>query len=222
MDTIFEKARFNMLQQQIRPWDVIDDRVLRAMSEIPRENFIPDAYQGLAYADIEVPIGASGKSMLAPKVVGRMLQALNIQSSDSILEIGTGTGYVTACLARLGARVVSVEIDPELSEQAQDNLQSRDLRRLDVHTGDAFPEPVEGHPFDVIAVTGSMPNDEALTGLQEQLSVGGRLFAFIGEAPVMEAVLITRESASGFRREALFETCVPVLQKVPEPEHFVF
>ncbi|MEA3278109.1 MAG: protein-L-isoaspartate O-methyltransferase [Pseudomonadota bacterium] len=221
MDISVDRARFNMIQQQVRPWDVVDDRVLSVMAEIPREQFVPDAYRSLAFADIEVPIGA-GQTMLAPRVVGRMLQALDIRPGDRILEIGTGTGYITACLSRLGGRVVSMEIQAELAGQAQETLQALSLRRLEVRVGDGLAGPVEGHPFDVIAVTGSMPSDEPLAALEDQLAPNGRLFAIVGEAPVMEAVLITRIDASQFSREALFETSVPPLANVPEPERFVF
>jgi protein-L-isoaspartate(D-aspartate) O-methyltransferase len=222
MDTSIEQARFNMIQQQIRPWNLHDDRVLEVMDAVPRERFAPDAYRSLAYADIEIPIGAGGQAMLSPKVVGRMLQALEIKGEDRILEIGTGTGYVTACLARLGSQVVSLEIDPELATQARETLEALEVRRLDLRVGDALAGPVEGNPFDVIAVTGSLPDDEALTALQSQLAMGGRLFAILGEEPVMEAVLVTRIAANGFSRKGLFETCAPALVNVPEPERFVF
>jgi protein-L-isoaspartate(D-aspartate) O-methyltransferase len=221
MENSLERARFNMIQQQVRPWNVTDERVLAVLEETPRERFVPDAYQGLAYADIEAHIGA-GETMLAPKVVGRMLQALNIQPVDRILEIGTGTGYITACLCRLGDRVVGLEIDPGLAEQAQANLTALGLHRFEVRVGDAFSGPVEGYPFDVIAVTGSLPHEEAVASLQEQLSLGGRLFAVIGEPPVMEAILVTRLRRDVFRRDALFETAVPRLENVPEPVRFVF
>ena len=221
MDTNYDKARFNMIQQQVRPWDVIDERTLEAMSEIPRERFVPDAYRSLAYADIEVPIG-SGQTMLPPKVVGRMLQALNVQPDDRILQIGAGTGYVTACLWRMGALVSAIEIDPELAAAAQDNLDSKGTHGLSVTVKDAFAGPVDGRRFDVIAVTGSVPDADALTAFEELLAPGGRLFAFIGEAPVMEAVLITRGSDGTTSRAAQFETCVPALANVPEPERFVF
>lgn len=221
MDTSPETARFNMIQQQIRPWNVTDDRVLQAMSEIPRELFVPDAYRALAYADIEVPIGG-GQSMLAPKVVGRMLQELNPGPDDRALEIGTGTGYVTACLARLADRVLSLEIDPGLADQARRTLEQMDLGRFAIREGDALAGPIDGGPFEVIAVTGSLPDDEALPGLQEQLAPGGRLFAVLGEDPAMEAVLVTRTPSGDFTRQGLFETSVPALANIPEPERFVF
>lgn len=220
MDTSFEKARFNMIQQQIRPWDVIDDRALETMSEIQRERFVPDAYRGLAYADIEIPIG-DGQFMLAPKVVGRMLQALEINAGDRVLEIGTGTGYVTACLARLGGRVVSLEIDSGLAKQARDNLGTSEPH-VEVRQGDGLDAPIDDGPFDIIAVTGSLPDDTSLPRLQEQLAPGGRLFAIVGEDPAMRATLVTHTAAGGFDRRGLFETSVPTLANIPEPERFVF
>jgi protein-L-isoaspartate(D-aspartate) O-methyltransferase len=221
MESSLERARFNMIHQQIRPWNVSDERVLAVLEDIPRERFVPDAYQGLAYADIEVHIG-EGETMLAPKVVARMLQALKIRPVDRILEIGAGTGYVTACLCRLGDRVLSLEIDPALAEQAQANLNALGLHRCDVRAGDALSGPVEGYPFDVIAVTGSLPDEEAVGGLQEQLSQGGRLFVVIGEAPVMTAILVTRVDGDVFRRDALFEAAAPRLKNVPASVRFVF
>jgi protein-L-isoaspartate(D-aspartate) O-methyltransferase len=221
MDTSFETARFNMIHQQVRPWDVTDDRVIGVMSDIPREHFVPDAYRGLAYADIEIPIG-DGQRMMAPVVVGRMLQALSVAAEDRVLEIGTGTGYVTACLARLGSRIVSLEIDPELARQARENLETLGYRGLDLRAADGLAIPYEGGPFEAVAVTGSLPDDEALPGLQGQLAPGGRLFVVIGEGSAMEAVLVTRTSAAGFTRKTLFETSVTALANTPEPERFIF
>jgi protein-L-isoaspartate(D-aspartate) O-methyltransferase len=222
MNNSVERARFNMIQQQVRPWNVLDDRVLEAMTTVPRERFVPDAYRSLAFADIEIPIGADGQTMLAPKVVGRLLQALAIQEGERVLEIGTGTGYVSACLADLGARVVSLEIDAKLAARARTVLDALQTRTVDVRVGDAMAGPVEDGPFDAIAVTGSLPEEGALAALQEQLNVGGRLFAIIGEAPVMEAVLVTRVAEKGYVRKGLFETCAPALVNVPEPAPFVF
>lgn len=216
-----DHARFNMIEQQIRPWAVSDKRVLAVMAEMRRELFVPDAYQGLAYADIDIPIGEA-ETMLAPKLVGRMLQALDVHESDNVLEIGTGTGYITACLARLGGRVRSAEIDPELAAAARQRLQAMQLRRVEVIECDAMHGPIDGGPFDVIAVTGAVPDTEALTVLERQLAEGGRLFAIVGEPPLMEAVLETRTAQGDFRREGLFETCVPTLRNAPQPERFVF
>jgi len=223
MDTSIDRARFNMIEQQIRPWNVADERVLSVMAEIQREKFVPDAYRGLAYADVEIPIGED-QAMLEPKIVAHMLQALAIQPDDKILEIGTGTGYVTACLSRLGGRVVSIEIHAGLAEQARTVLEEQQLRRLEVEVrvGNGLEGPVEGQPFDVIAVTGSLPDSEPLEVLLGQLAPDGRLFAVIGEGPVMEAMLITRVGDGAFSRQSLFETSLPALEKAPEPEHFVF
>jgi protein-L-isoaspartate(D-aspartate) O-methyltransferase len=221
MDTSFEKARFNMIQQQVRPWGVIDDRVLEVMSGVARERFVPEAYRGLAYADIEIPL-ADGQTMLAPKVVGRMLQALRVGTADRALEIGTGTGYVTACLASLSARVISVEIDPALAEAARTNLGDAAPSHLELREADGLAGPVEGGPFDVIAVTGSLPDDQLLPALQVQLAPGGRLFVVVGGEPVMEATLITRQTSGAFLRRGLFETALPPLANIPATEQFVF
>jgi len=216
-----EQARFNMIEQQIRPWDVLDSRVLKTMTEIPREPFVPDAYIGLAYADIEIPLGG-GRLMLFPRVVGRMLQALDIKPEDRVLEVGTGSGYGTACLAALGRKVVSLELDADLIDQARERLQQQGVRNVELRQADALAGPVEVRPFDVIAVTGSLPSEEALENLEAQLADGGRLFVVVGEDPVMEALLITRVGERELRREVLFETSLPALEKAPEPEHFSF
>ncbi len=217
----FDRARFNMIEQQVRPWDVLDARVLSAMGQLEREHFVPAAYQGLAYADVEIPMG-NGQSMLAPKLVGRVLQALGVQDGERVLEIGTGSGYLTACLSRLGGRVTSVEIDADLADAARARLDALGLERCTVHSADGMADKNDGAPFDVIAVTGSMPTDEPLAMLREQLADGGRLFAVVGEAPIMQALRITHLSRGEYRRESLFETAIPALQNVPEPERFVF
>jgi protein-L-isoaspartate(D-aspartate) O-methyltransferase len=221
METIAERARFNMIQQQIRPWDVLDDRVLEAMAEVRREAFVPDAYQGLAYADIEIPIG-EGACMLAPKVVGRMLQALDVQPGKRVLQIGTGTGYVSACLDRLGGRVIGVELDAGLADEARERLADLGFESIEIRTGDALSEPVEGGPFDLIAVTGSMPTEAALPLLQGQLARGGRLFCILGVEPVMEALLVTRVGERDFSREGLFETSTLALKNAVEASGFEF
>jgi len=221
MDTSIDSARFNMVQQQIRPWNVADDKVLSIMADIPREQFVPAAYRNLAYADMEIPIG-EGQTMLVPKVVAHMLQALEIRTDDKILEIGTGTGYVTACLSHLGGHVVSMEIHASLAEQARTVLQAFKPWRPEVRVGDGLDGPVAGHPFDVIAVTGSLPGATALGTLEGQLARGGRLFAVVGAEPVMGALLVARVTDRDFRRQSLFETSVPALEKALEPERFVF
>jgi protein-L-isoaspartate(D-aspartate) O-methyltransferase len=221
MDTTTERARFNMIQQQIRPWDVLDERVLEVMAAVRREAFVPDAYQGLAYADIEIPIAAN-TSMLAPKVVGHLLQALDIQTGDRVLQIGSGTGYLSACMRQLGGRVIGVEIDPALVDQSRDHLAAQGVDGVEIRQGDGLAAPVQGGPFDVIAVTGSMPTEIALPLLQGQLAPGGRLFCILGSEPVMEALLITRVGDRGFRRRALFETIAPALANAAQADAFEF
>lgn len=216
-----EQARINMVKQQLRPWEVNDERVLATMLNIPREPFVPAVYRGLAYADIELPIG-HGQVMMAPRLVARMLQALAVQPGERVLEIGTGSGYATACLAALGHHVVSLEVDEALLAEAQTNLARQGVQNVELRAEDALASPTEGAPFDVIAVTGSLPSTHALPGLQLQLETGGRLFAIVGEAPVMEALLITCDGRQKFRRTSLFETLLPALRNVPEPERFVF
>jgi protein-L-isoaspartate(D-aspartate) O-methyltransferase len=217
METSNEQARFNMIQQQIRPWDVIDNRVLDVMMAVDRERFVPDAYKGLAYADVEIPL-AGGQTMMAPKVVARLLQALNLKSSDRVLEIGTGSGYVTACLARLARAVVSLELDAALLEGARGRLEAG---RIELREGDALAEPVPGGPFDAISVTGSLPAEASVADLQSQLRDGGRLFVVTGRGPAMQATLITRRG-NDFAREVLFETELAPLARAAQPEQFVF
>lgn len=221
MDSSSDIARFNMIQQQIRPWEVLDDRVLEVMGEIRREVFVPDAYRGLAYADIEVPLG-EGQVMLAPKVIGRLLQSLKVQLADRVLEVGTGSGYLSACLSRLGADVVSLEADPALAAAAQERLAGAGFDRIEVRAGDALAGPTAGGPFNVIAVTGSVPATALLAVLEAQLAPAGRLFCILGRPPVMEAWLITRAAGGGLRRESLFETCIPALAHCPTAPAFVF
>lgn len=221
MDTSVDRARFNMVQQQVRPWDVSDDRVLAALAEIHREDFVPDAYRGLAYADIDIPL-RDGQTMTSPKIAGRLLQALLVGGGDKVLEIGTGSGYLTACLSRLGGRVLSLEIDPETAASTRERLSALELGRLEVRDGDGVAGAAGDGPFDVIAVTGSVPTEATVMALQEQLAEDGRLFVVVGEAPVMEAILITRVGARDFRRESLFETELSALSNAAEAESFVF
>jgi protein-L-isoaspartate(D-aspartate) O-methyltransferase len=221
MDQSIARARFNMIHQQVRPWGVLNDGVLDTLDQVPRERFVPGAYVSLAYADIEIPIG-DGQHMLPPKLVGRLLQALAVRPGDRALEIGTGTGYVGACLAHLGARVLSLEIDPRLAAEARERLSALGFGQVEIRVADGLAGRVEGGPFDVVAVTGSLPREETLASLRQQLSRGGRLFAVVGVAPAMESLLITRVGAADYRRESLFETCVDPLTNAPEPERFVF
>jgi len=215
----YEQARFNMVEQQVRPWEVMDPRVLQVMQALPRENFVSDEYKGLAYADIEVPL-ANGHHMLKPVIVGRLLQALNIKPTDTILEIGTGSGYVTACLASLGKQVTSIEIDKEIAAQAAENLATLDFDNISLQINDGIHSIPDTAPFDVIAVTAHIP--ECKNILPKELNDGGRLFMITGASPNMTAQLTTRIHGDNFRTEALFETEIETLESVPTKEAFSF
>jgi len=218
-DNNYSTARFNMVEQQVRPWEVIDQRVLKTMMTIPRELFVTDEYKGLAYADIEVPL-ANGETMLKPTIVGRLLQALAIKPTDTVLEIGTGSGYVTACLASLAKKVTSIEIDADASTAAGDNLIAAGISNVNLIVGDALKSIPNDAPYDVIAVTGSIADCQDI--LPKELNNRGRLFFISGEAPVMKAELITRINGDIYSRESLFETEVHSLQNVPKKEAFSF
>lgn len=213
-----EQARLNMIEQQIRPWEVLDQRVLDLVRAVPREEFVPDAYRRLAFSDMNIPIG-HGELMMAPKVEARMLQALAVEPADKILEIGTGSGYVTALLAQSGQRVTTVEVYADLSQQAGAKLEKLGLTNIAFEVGDGINGRAAAAPFEVIAVTGSLPLLK--TTLQDQLAIGGRMFVVVGEAPVMEAVLISRVGEHEWYRESLFETDLPPLIGAPQPPRFV-
>jgi protein-L-isoaspartate(D-aspartate) O-methyltransferase len=188
------------------------------MQIIPRENFVPEQYRSLAFADTNIPLGHD-QVMMTPNVEGRLLQALAIQADDTILEIGTGSGYLTACLARLGRHVTSIDIEPEFTAQAEARLAAQGISNVTLETADAAGGVERGKSFDVIAVTGSLPV------LQQQfydnLNTGGRLFVICGQLPIMEALLITRVDASSWTRESLFETSIPPLLHAEVAQTFV-
>ena len=214
-----ELARSNMIEQQIRPAEVLDPRVLETISEIPREAFVPETYQDLAFSDINVGIG-NAQTMMKPIMEARILQALNIQPGDKILEIGTGSGYLTALLATLGGHVESVEIDPEILSQAEARLKSQGIKNITLVQGDASEGWNQNETFDVIAVTGSFPI--LPESFQKQLTVGGRMVVIVGQSPVMEALLITRAAEDQWITKALFETDFPALRNVEQPQAFIF
>ena len=214
-----EQARFNMIEQQVRPWDVLDPKALDLMEAMPREAFVPAGYEGLAYADIEVPLG-NGESMLAPKYVGRMLQAVDIHANDVALEVGTGSGYLTALLAKGCREVFSVDIDPDMTLTAKKNLSSQGIDNATLETGDAAQGWDTHAPYDIIIITGSQP--VLPDTFEKALNRGGRLVAIVGEAPVMEAVLITRTSDTEWSREVLFETDIKSLVNAHQPRNFTF
>ncbi|HWG69208.1 MAG TPA: protein-L-isoaspartate O-methyltransferase [Steroidobacteraceae bacterium] len=216
MDTL--AARRQMVDQQIRTWEVLDPRVLDVLSAVPREAFVPPGYLELAFADAPLPIGF-GQSMLAPKLQGRILQALGPGAADSILEVGSGTGYLSACLSLLGASTRSIDIHPGLAAAAEANVRAACTGRVQFEVRDAFdPKPLGA--YDVIAVTGSLPVYDPR--FERALRVGGRLFAVVGTAPVMDAVLIRRVDEDEWTSESLFETVIdPLINAVAAPT-FVF
>jgi protein-L-isoaspartate(D-aspartate) O-methyltransferase len=216
MNTNF--ARQQMVDQQVRTWEVLDARVLDALASVPREIFVPAAYRDLAFADAAIPIG-HGQSMLAPKIHGRILQILNVAPTDKVLEIGTGSGYLTACLSLLGAQTTSLEIHAPLSATAAANLQAVSGCRAQLQVRDAFGPESLGE-YDAIAITGSMPVDDRR--FEKALRVGGRLFEVVGKAPLMEARLVRRADADQWIRESVFETVIDPLINAPEASGFVF
>jgi protein-L-isoaspartate(D-aspartate) O-methyltransferase len=220
----FEQARSNMIEQQIRTGEVLDQRVLDLLGSVPREDFVPSRYRSLAFSDTNIPLGF-GEVMMAPKVEARMLQVLAVEPGDRILEIGTGSGYVTALLARSGCEVTTVEIHPQLSAgvKVRVALQGLDNVRFEVGNGlehKATEGPSIDQGYDVIAVTGSLP--VYTDHFEKRLAVCGRVFLIVGQAPVMEAMLVTRVGAREFAREGLFETDLPPLRGAPTPKRFVF
>lgn len=217
--TSLEVARHNMVEQQIRPCDVIDENVLSAIRTVPREQFVPEDYQQLAFADIHIPLN-SQSVMMKPIQEGLMLQALDAKPGDRILEVGTGSGFVTACLAKLGEKVVSYEMDETLSQQAAQRLESLGIRNVRLVVGDIFQAGLEAKYFDVIAVTGSVSGDTEM--LQEALAPGGRMFIVKGEEPIMKATLITRDQENNLYHDELCETVLPPLQNAPQVEQFTF
>ena len=213
-----EKARFNMVEQQIRTWEVLDQRVLDLMGRIPREDFVPDEYRNLAFADTSIPL-EHGQVMMPPRVEARMIQSVELGPDDRVLEIGTGSGFVTALLASLAGHVTSVEIHDALRARAQAKLDEHGVTNVRLHTGNAAAGWPEEGPYDAIVVTGSVP--VLHEHFQRQLKVGGRLFVIVGEAPAMEALLIRHAGEDEWTRESLFETVVPPLEGVSEPQRFV-
>jgi protein-L-isoaspartate(D-aspartate) O-methyltransferase len=214
----FEKARFNMVEQQVRPWDVLDPRVLEVISEIPRENFTPNEYKTLAYVDTRIPLGSYQDQpceMDNPIIDGRILQELDIQDEDLILEIGTGSGYLTACLAKLGRHVDSVDINENMTAMAEKNLHALDIHNVNLSTGDASETWEQKRNYDVIAITAAMktiPNS-----YKKLLKIGGRMFVVTGDAPAMTAYRVTRIDENKWTTEKLFETSIePMIQPVKQ------
>ena len=233
----YEQARFNMIEQQIRPWEVLDNQVLSLLAVVKREDFVPMAHRALAFVDMEIPLTAAlqqhpDQCMLAPKVEARILQDLAVQKHEKVLEIGTGSGYMAALLAHRAQRVITLEIDPKLAQRARENLQKAGIYNAEVRTGDGaanLAQAVSGidplndslsGPFDVMVLSGSVA--EVPPALLNLLKVGGRLSAIVGFEPVMRATLITRVADNAWRTTQAWDTLAARLMHFPEPSTFSF
>ncbi|RLA12848.1 MAG: protein-L-isoaspartate O-methyltransferase [Gammaproteobacteria bacterium] len=207
MSTTAEVARFNMIEQQLRPWEVLDRQVLAVINKIDRQDFVPEQYRGLAYADCQIPI-ATNISMLPPTIEGRMLQSLLIGADDNILEIGSGSGFIGACLASLGGQVHSLDADAGVQDQARKNTTACEISNIEYEQANAFESNYD-QAFDVIAVTGSVR--AVPENLKQALKIGGRMFIIAGQSPAMQALLITRAGDTEWNTQSLFETDIPAL-----------
>lgn len=215
-----EKARFNMVEQQVRTWDVLDSRVLDLLSAVPREQFVAPAYSSMAFADVRIPLGHQ-QEMMCPREEGRVLQALAVRPDETVLEIGTGSGYLTALLANQARHVYSVDIHPDFVTTASARLQALQLgHKVTLEVGDAAAGWDHYGPYDVIAVTGSL--EHVAEALKRNLKIGGRMFVIVGKAPAMTAKCLTRRTENDWIEENLFETVVPRLINAPQASAFTF
>ena len=215
----FNKARFNMIEQQVRPWNVLDLNILDILDSVPREDFVPDAYRNMAYSDMAIPIG-HGEEMLHPKYQAHILQALALKPTDTALEIGSGTGYLTALMAKMAAHVYSIDIEPDFIKTASANLGKHNVTNVTLEEGDALSGWSDHAPYDAIAVTGSVA--EISQDLKNNLKIGGRLFAIVGDSPTMNATLIVRSGENSWDEQILFETDVKALHGGAKPPTFEF
>ncbi|MET0311592.1 MAG: protein-L-isoaspartate O-methyltransferase [Burkholderiaceae bacterium] len=222
-----EQARFNMIEQQIRPWDVLDTEVLQLLSLVKREDFVPAAHKALAFVDMEIPLAGTheesvrkGQVMLAPRVEARMLQELGVRKHEKVLEIGAGSGYMAALLAHRGQRVISLEIDPAIARLARENLQRAGVHNVDVREADGSKDVSVDGPYDVIVLSGSVA--EVPPSLLAQLKVGGRLGAITGGEPVMRATFFTRTGEAQYESRQPWDTLAPRLAGFAEPSRFNF
>ena len=218
MSMNFDEARFNMVAQQIRPWEVLDPQVLDLLENTHREDFVPIRYRKMAFSDIAIPLD-NDQFMMKPVIEGRLLQSLELQPDETVLEIGTGSGFITACLAQMAKRVVSVDIHEQFSSEAADKLKDKGLDNVELETGDAMTgwQPEQAH--DVLVVTGSV--EDVPDHFRGWVNPGGRMFIVCGESPAMEAKLLTKLNATEWREESLFETDLARLvnaEKAPEFE----
>ena len=214
-----ERARFNMVEQQIRPWDVLDKRVLDTLFKIPREHFVPTEQRAFAFSDTPLPIG-HGETMLPPVVEGRILQSLAVGPHERVLEIGTGSGFFTACLAHLGHSVHSVDIHPDFTQSAAEKLAALNIERVVLETGDAVNGWASNERFDVIVLTGAVQRTPE--SYRQQLNVGGRLFAIVGSEQNMSGIMVTRQANDQFDTQNLFETRTRYLKGAEPKPQFSF
>lgn len=219
--TDLERLRFNMIEQQIRPWDVLDFDILELLGSIRREDYVPAAHRALSFFDMEIPLGSEpGQVMLSPKVEARMLQDLKIQKHESVLEIGTGSGFMAALLAHRAAQVLTLEIDPRLAATAEQNLRTNGVHNVEVRVADGAKPLPSGPTFDVIVLSGSVAR--VPQNLLGSLNIGGRLAAIVGDEPVMRANFITRTSEGQWDTVQPWDTVAPRLLNFPEPSRFNF
>ena len=214
-----EQARFNMIEQQIRPWEVLDPGVLELLSQVKREGFVPPEYRELAFADLEIPLG-HGESMMQPKVEARILQELALQPHETVYEVGTGSGYLTALLARRARHVTSAEIHPDFRARAEASLRAAGAANVTLVEGDSATAPLAESAYDLIVLTGSVPI--LPQAFLDRLKPGGRLLAVVGDAPVMKAVLVRQPIVGAFQHAELFETLLKPLVNAPQPPRFRF
>ena len=218
-DMNFEQARFNMIEQQIRPWNVLDTSVLSLLGAVKREDFVPAAYRAMAFMDIDVPL-PDGQCMLAPKLEARLLQALDLNKNKKVLEIGTGSGFMAALMAHQALRVSTIEIRPELVAFATQNLRRAGITNATVYEGDGSRGWAQDTPYDAIVLSGSVAS--VPQALLSQLKPGGRLVAIVGQEPMMRAVIVSQDAHGAFTTRELFDTVAPRLDGFVEPSRFTF
>jgi protein-L-isoaspartate(D-aspartate) O-methyltransferase len=214
-----EQARFNMIEQQIRTWEVLDPQVLDLLFKVRREDFVPPEHRALAFADLEIPLG-HGERMMQPKMEARILQELELEPSENVYEVGTGSGYLTALLASRARHVTSAEIHADLQQSAAESLRAAGIRNVTLLQGDSARAPLAESAFDVIVLTGSTP--VLPQAFLDRLAPGGRLFAVVGDPPVMKAVLVRQPVAGAFQHTEFFETLVKPLVNAAQPARFRF